>query len=228
VFPQVLCFTELHLKEFEINNTCTNNCNLGAFYCRKTRKFGGVGIFVHDTLSCPPIDLTAYCNEQELEACALKFKVLNKFICILCIYRPPKGNFGTFIYLLESLLNKLYTISTNTIICGDVKINYLRASNYKTKLNSLLAKYNLHSAINFPLESPNTLLRLLTFFMNKINSNYSIESFINSLSDCDTQILVLQNINPSAWGHLNPSSYCDVGRLFYGVFQLWSKLQRKK
>ena len=28
-------------------------------------------------------------------------------------------------------------------------------------------------------------------------------------------------INPSAWGHLNPSSYCDVGRLFYGVFKLW-------
>jgi len=35
-------------------------------------------------------------------------------------------------------------------------------------------------------------------------------------------------LNPSAWGHLNPSSYCDVGRLFYGVFKLWSKLQRKK
>ena len=37
-----------------------------------------------------------------------------------------------------------------------------------------------------------------------------------------------RNLNPSAWGHLNPSSYCDVGRLFYGVFKLWSKLQRKK
>ena len=35
-------------------------------------------------------------------------------------------------------------------------------------------------------------------------------------------------LNPSALGHLNPSSYCDVGRLFYGVFKLWSKLQRKK
>ena len=35
-------------------------------------------------------------------------------------------------------------------------------------------------------------------------------------------------LNPSAWGHLNPSSYCNVGRLFYGVFKLWSKLQRKK
>ena len=38
----------------------------------------------------------------------------------------------------------------------------------------------------------------------------------------------LDVINPSAWGHLNPSSYCDVGRLLYGVFKLWSKLQRKK
>jgi len=25
------------------------------------------------------------------------------------------------------------------------------------------------------------------------------------------------NLNPSAWGHLNPSSYCDVGRFFYRV-----------
>jgi len=33
-------------------------------------------------------------------------------------------------------------------------------------------------------------------------------------------------INPSAWGHLNPSSYCDVGRLFCWVFKLWSKLCR--
>ena len=37
----------------------------------------------------------------------------------------------------------------------------------------------------------------------------------------------LYTVNPSAWGHLNPSSYCDVGRPFYGVFKLWTKLQRK-
>jgi len=129
--PQVLCFTEHHLKEFEINNTCINNYNLGAYYCRKNRKFGGVGIFVHDTLSCTPIDLTKYCNEQDLEACALKFKILNNAFCILCIYRPPAGNFETFIHLLESLLNKLYTNSINVIICGDVNINYLKASKYK-------------------------------------------------------------------------------------------------
>ena len=45
---------------------------------------------------------------------------------------------------------------------------------------------------------------------------------------CFAKVIIIQTINPSAWGHLNPSSYCDVGRLFYGVFKLWSKLQKKK
>jgi len=26
-------------------------------------------------------------------------------------------------------------------------------------------------------------------------------------------------VNPSAWGHLKPSLYCDVGRFFYRVFK---------
>jgi len=33
-------------------------------------------------------------------------------------------------------------------------------------------------------------------------------------------------INPSAWGHLKPSSYCDVGRFFYRVFKFWATLCR--
>jgi len=33
-------------------------------------------------------------------------------------------------------------------------------------------------------------------------------------------------VNPSAWGHLNPSSYCDVGRFLYRVFKFWAKLCR--
>ena len=33
-------------------------------------------------------------------------------------------------------------------------------------------------------------------------------------------------INPSAWGHLIPSSYCDVGRFFYRVFKFWAKMCR--
>ena len=49
--PHILCFTEHHLKESEINNTCINYYNLGASYCINSCKLGGVGIFVHNTLS---------------------------------------------------------------------------------------------------------------------------------------------------------------------------------
>ena len=33
--PNILCFTEHHLKDHEIGNICINHYNLGAFYCRK-------------------------------------------------------------------------------------------------------------------------------------------------------------------------------------------------
>ena len=123
--PHILCFKEHHLKESEINNTCINYYNLGASYCRNSCKLGGVGIFVHSTLSYTSIDLTKYCNEQGLEACPLKLKYLTNVLCILCIYKPPTGNFVTFLCLLESLLNQLYSNSINLIIFGDININYL-------------------------------------------------------------------------------------------------------
>jgi len=56
-----------------------------------------------------------------------------------------------------------------------------------------------------------------------------LKAVVISMSTRKIQREETRNVfNPSAWGHLNPSSYCDVGRLFYGVFKLWYKLQRKK
>ena len=57
---------------------------------------------------------------------------------------------------------------------------------------------------------------------------YNSQSTLVDLHNPGIRVRLVNVLNPSAWGHLNPSSYCDVGRLFYGVFKLWSKLQRKK
>ena len=91
------------------------------------------------------------------------------------------GNFGTFIYLLQSALDKLYSNSINLIICGDVNINYLKDSNYKTKLNSLLATYNLHSTVDFPTRvTEHSSTAIDNIFLNKeTNLNYFIEPLIN-------------------------------------------------
>ena len=44
-FPHILCITEHHLRDYEIGNISISHYNLGAFYCRKGRKQGGVKYF---------------------------------------------------------------------------------------------------------------------------------------------------------------------------------------
>ena len=66
-------------------------------------------------------------------------RISNTVFCILCIYRPPKSNFQKFLYLLESIPKQIYSDTTNLIICGDINVNYLTLSNYKTQLDYLLA-----------------------------------------------------------------------------------------
>jgi hypothetical protein len=105
--PQV-CFTEHHLKEEEINITRINCYNLGASYCKKTRKFGGVGIFVHNTLPCTPIDLNEYCNEQDLEACALKFKSLTRCF-VYCAYTDHQQETLELLCIYLNLYSTNYT-----------------------------------------------------------------------------------------------------------------------
>jgi exonuclease III len=195
-FPHILCTTEHHLRDFDIDNICINNYNLGAFCCRKSRKHGGVSIFVHDTLTYTNIDINKYCNEFDLEACALKLKMLTTVFYILCIYRPPTSNFLNFLCLLKSTLLQLYLNTTNLIICGDININYLKTSNYKTQLDNLLTSYNLSTAVDFPTRiTKNTSTAIDNIFIDKTkNSDYTIEPIINGLSDHDAQVLVLHNI----------------------------------
>ena len=91
---------------------------------------------------------------------------------------------------------QLYSNTTNLIICGDININYLKSSNYKTQLDYLLASYNLSTAADFPTRiTKYTSTAIDNVFIDKTkNSDYTIEPIINGLSDHDAQELVLHNI----------------------------------
>ena len=95
-FPHTLCFTEHHLCDHEINSTCIKYYKLGAKYCRKGCKYGGVSIFVHETLLFSTVELNEFCRVQDLEVCAVKLHISSFVLCILCVYRPPTGNFSYF------------------------------------------------------------------------------------------------------------------------------------
>ena len=122
LLPQIICLTKHHLSNLEIGNININQYLLGAFYCRSNHKFGGVNIFVHESLTYSTTDLNRYCYDHDLEACAIKFKIGSTVYCIVCLYRPTAGNLNNFLKLPDSMLAHLHTSSINLIICSDIKL----------------------------------------------------------------------------------------------------------
>jgi len=111
--PQIVCLTEHHLKELEIENLSMDYYTLGAKFCRKNLKQGGTSIFVHESLDFNNSDLQKYCIEQEIETCAIKIDLSATHIYVISIYRSPTGNFVNFIKGLETILNQLYKPNRN-------------------------------------------------------------------------------------------------------------------
>ena len=66
-FPQVLCLTEHHLKDSEMYFTYRDQYKLGAKFCRKSFKNGGLSIFVHDTLQCTNINQMNFVMKKTLK-----------------------------------------------------------------------------------------------------------------------------------------------------------------
>ena len=124
-FHHVLCLTEHHLKCLQLEKVHIENYNLGGHYCRQLCEKGGAAIFVHNSLSFSNIDIAQHCKEQDIEMCAVKLSFGTTNICVLTLYRAPSGYFGSFLLKLDTILQSLYTLWLQFIICGDININYL-------------------------------------------------------------------------------------------------------
>jgi len=60
-FPQVLCFSEHHMNQTELQHTFLEGYNLRVCYCRTSHIKGGVCIFVQNSVRCTNIDLGNRC-----------------------------------------------------------------------------------------------------------------------------------------------------------------------
>ena len=96
-YPNILCLTEHHLKNFEIDNLPIDRFKLGSKFCRHEYKNGGVCIFVHEDFEFSSISLDKYCKEKDIEVCAVRLKIIPIQLIILAIYRSPSGNFTNFL-----------------------------------------------------------------------------------------------------------------------------------
>ena len=69
--PHLLCITEHHLKDLEIDMMSVEYYKLCAKLCRHRYKNGGVCIFVHESTDFSTIPTHHTCKEKNLEICAI-------------------------------------------------------------------------------------------------------------------------------------------------------------
>jgi hypothetical protein len=85
----IICLSEHHLKEFEINTISLEQYELANTYCRKKFKQGSVCIYVQKNIKLKNINNIVNHEEKDLELCGVHVNSLN--MCIVCIYRAPTG-----------------------------------------------------------------------------------------------------------------------------------------
>jgi hypothetical protein len=83
--PHILHFTEYHLPMEVIQTIIIDNYNLGASYCRKHTKCGGVFIFIHKSYHFVNIDLDSHCIGQDFEICTIKLSNSPINLCVLAL-----------------------------------------------------------------------------------------------------------------------------------------------
>ena len=194
--PQIIYLTEHHLKTEEIKNTNLDQYILGASFCRKKYKCGGVCIYISKSLQFSAVNLEKYHKEKDFEICALKLNVQTYNFIIICIYRSPTGDSTHFLTQLEIILNELHNISNEFILCGDFNIDYTINSYRKHLLDSLLASFNLFSTVKYPTRiSKHSSTQIDNIYVNVYKFDFSVYPFTNGLSDHDAQIITLTGIS---------------------------------
>jgi hypothetical protein len=110
--PHIVCLTEHHLNDQEINLASMEHYKLSAKFCRQQYRNGGTCIFVHESVNCDIIHTDHICKEKDLEMCAIKLNlpktnIVKTNIVIIVIYKSPSGNYNYFLRKLELFLKSL-------------------------------------------------------------------------------------------------------------------------
>jgi hypothetical protein len=152
-FPHISCFSEHHLKQIEPEQINLEGYKLGATYCRKSILKCGVCIFVHKKYNYWNVDLSKYCKEQDIEACAIKLELTALNTYVVTVYRATCGNFNSYLNGLDSIIKSLY------------KVELKSHRQWKEKqLHAVLLSCNLTATLHFPTRVKTNLSQLYIIY----------------------------------------------------------------
>jgi len=88
----IICLTKHHLHDEELEGMTFNKYTLGAKFCRKVHKGGGMCILIEENLHFTNINMDKYSKEMEIEICAIRIHTPSCKIVVVTVYRSPTGD----------------------------------------------------------------------------------------------------------------------------------------
>lgn len=149
-----------------------NNFQVVSSFNRSNQKHGGAAILSSCKYSLNNrLDISNLSLEGSIEmACAEYVQTNKRKMILICIYRPPLGDFSEFLNIFENVLyNILLEGSNDILIGGDLNIDILKTHDFKTSaLKHLLNSFNLRLTINTPTRVSQTTETCLDNFITNI------------------------------------------------------------
>ena len=119
------CLSEHYLTDHNLLMIKPNNYYLASRFSCQSYSEGCVCLYIKSNWECNMIDLSQYCVEKVTDVCAVKIKIGNHLIILLCINRSPRGNFCEIAVQLNLILKYLHKQKLKFIICSDFNVNFL-------------------------------------------------------------------------------------------------------
>jgi Reverse transcriptase (RNA-dependent DNA polymerase) len=116
------------------------NFKLASSYCRKIATHGGSVIYIRNDLECNKlVEIEDLSVEGCIEISAIE--LLSPQVIIVCIYRPPSGDFDLFADKLEVIMNHLLDLNKPLYMGGDFNLNQLEPDVNVIEFNDILISY---------------------------------------------------------------------------------------
>jgi hypothetical protein len=168
----VICLTEHFMLNEDKTNLLICNYKLAYIYSRDSRR-GGSCILIRQGYEYKTIEVSKYCVKCIFECCAIE--LLQPKVIIICIYKPPKSDFDTFLEKMSQMLDYISQKKNKKIVlCGDFNVDMLKKNRMSLDFKNLLLNHDLKLQIVKP---------------TRPCSNTCIDNFATNIRLCKSDIL---------------------------------------
>ncbi len=149
------------------------------FFCRKTKKNGGAGIFIKNHIKFVNVNLSNFVVELDCEMCCVK--LLDHNINVVSLYRAPQGNVSVFFKNFELAIKYLMKVETRVAICGDFNLEMVTMATRNSILfSNLLRSLNLVCTIKTPTRINSCIDNILVNFSE---DHYKVNAIEGQFAD---------------------------------------------